>query len=230
MIIVFISSCTNNGTTAPPSSGTLIGSVSLYDDFGYTIHELSGVLITIEGTKPQLSDTTNQYGQFQFDSLPTGTYNVIFSKAGFATYKKFGFSFTGGDMPGYLEGVELSKPSSVVVTSISYDIVTGYMKLTVDSTSQNKPNIYIRTFFSTDKNVSSTNYQSTGIGQYQRSDPVRKILVLPDSHVFPSGTTVYMIAYGMSFFDLGYWDPSTNLTFFPALNPQGSNIVSFVMD
>ena len=233
VFIILISACTKETTTvAPQITGTMMGWATLYDEFGNRIQNRGGVLLTIEGTTPLITTTTDPTGKYQVDNLPQGTYNIICTKSGYATFKAMGIAFVGGDTP-KLQNVSLTQPST---TKISFITVTKdtlnkdfVFQFTASTNVPSGTNFNIKIYLSSSESVTSLNYQSVLIYGLKSGSASLKLNINPDVHIFPSGTTVYAIAYGDTYTDPSYVDLYSGLTIYPGLNSQPSNVASVVM-
>ena len=221
------------------ATGSAAGFVKLYDEYGFLLQEKQGVTVTVSDTDPVVSATTNASGRYQLDDLETGTYEIEFSKDGFATYTYF-FKFIAGPVTNYLGFVDMVERSSTVVSGleIGYD-QESWMYL-VRCTLQPEPlpdnPINIRYFIGDSQNVSSSNYNSTVLDHFDRlyndmigSSP-GQIEYLSDELTdalseYATGTTVYIIAHGCPENADPYEDYNGN-TVFPGINTTGSNIVT----
>ena len=230
---LIFSSCKTEETTEPQLKGTLIGWVKLYDEFGRRIADKSGVLLKFEGTNPLITAITDSAGKFQVDNLPQGTFNVYCTKSGFATTTLLGLVFIGGNEPS-ARTITLTQPSTTVISNISTkkDTVNKVNNL-LFNVSTNAPSgvaYYMSYFLSSSPNVSYQNYQATTI--FATSTAVKnpvELRINADYRIFPSGSVVYIIAYGDTYTDPSYTDLNTGLVIYSALNSQPSNVASFVM-
>lgn len=99
LTLLVLASCSDNNTTTNTTgsgsdvTGTLKGYVALYDSNGYQVSNSGGVRIELIGTSfATQSDST---GYWVFTDLPSRTYDLKFSKAGYSTnYDQF--QFLGG--------------------------------------------------------------------------------------------------------------------------------------
>ena len=68
--------------------GNIAGQILLYDEDGKAISDKSGISVSIDHTT--ISSQTSIDGKFQLDSIPSGTYDISYSKTGFGTGKIMG--------------------------------------------------------------------------------------------------------------------------------------------
>ena len=99
IFIVFLASgllfsCTKEALV-PDLEGSLTGYVYTFDEFANMLPDRSGVLVAARGLKGYVT-FTDQNGRFEFRNLPTGTYQLKFSKEGFGTLIQEGIKHLGG--------------------------------------------------------------------------------------------------------------------------------------
>ena len=91
--VVVFNSCKTQ-PTAPAGTATIIGRVLLAQSYFQYTPAYGGINVTIEGTN--FSGLTDDSGYYTINSVPTGTYNVLFSKSGYGDVRLFSMSVTGG--------------------------------------------------------------------------------------------------------------------------------------
>src|SRR5438045_1923845 len=84
-----------NGQSGQAQYGTYMGHVTLHGVNGDTLNDRSGVLVALDGTSHSV--TTDANGHYVLPHVPTGTYNLRFTKAGFDTAMILGDHFIGID-------------------------------------------------------------------------------------------------------------------------------------
>ena len=221
--ILFLSSCkkeTNTTTTevSPPNpTGTIEGFVALHDEFGNTLQSFAGVTVTLDSTS--YSATTDSTGRYVLKNIPSNvSYNFTFNKKGFSSYhyKNFQFTVSGGSAPvssinlstnsnSTTNVVDLYQPSTTSVKTLTAGVYPGYIYLTDTITNSNPvynqstEGIGFAVFISTQKNVSSTNYQYSGTTTPSSSTlGVITYTLQPASYNYPIGATLYFAVYGYS--------------------------------
>jgi hypothetical protein len=97
-------------------TGTLSGWAQLVDIHNHYLNDNSGITVTAEGTS--FSATTAASGKWSITGLPSGTYTISFSKAGFGTYKEIGYQFVGGGNT-YLPDVQMRSMPAGTIGSLS---------------------------------------------------------------------------------------------------------------
>ncbi len=225
------------------STGSLVGFVKLYDQYGYVISDRQGVTVTAIGSEPELSAVTNSKGRFEIESLPTGIYDLQFSREGFGTYHECNFRFVGGPATvyGYTSMVQVSTTliSELDLYTDPVSLVDWVTCRVAPAPSPDRP-INIRFFVGESENVSPSNYAFTfrcdfedgseviaGGGPGQIAFSLSGSSMSP-ADTYPQGTTLYVVAHGCSNqYDI-YLDNDGN-TVFTSINPQGSNSDSFIV-
>ena len=273
----------NNTTTeVVPSNpaGILEGMVVLYDEFGNQLSNYSGAIVTLDSTS--YTTTTDSTGKYILKNVPTNTYyNFTFSKAGYGSYHypNYLFALTGGNAPVQTNISNNNTNSNYYTNSTPrvglYQISTSVIQaftvavsnsdtssLNITATVKNSNPAYtasdaigVVVFVSSQKNVSSTNYEYTvpatlynygtnqvgvfagsgaainAVGTYTFLASGSTYSFTPSSspYNYPVGTTLYFIAYGCSGnYQFNYLNIATGLTVFPSINSTASAIVSAV--
>ena len=230
-LLVFGTSCSKDNDIDPPAptSGNVSGSVNLFDD-GVTEIDNSNMTVSVEGTS--ISATTNASGQYTLSNVPFGTITLIYEKNGYGTFKRFDVDHSGGDTF-ILETPSLGQISTTSITNLT--ATDNGTDITLSATTNPAGNVgntrYIRFFFSTQTNVSNTNFEAVLETLPAQINP-RNLNLTNASLValgFSSGQTVYARCYGESFWSNQYDDPNSGDTVFPNINPNSAAEVSFVV-
>jgi hypothetical protein len=232
-ILFFVSCKKGNNNPKPITKADITGSVNLFDD-GTNKMDGAGMTISIEGSDPEKAATTNTKGIFTLSDVPFGTYDLIYSKTGYGTYKIFGIDHSGGQCgctTVIRETPSLGKKSTSRIDHLSASPSGSDIILSLSTTpvpDSDHPG-YIRLFFHTEAKVSYTNYQEF-LGNYEiKTDPAEIKLCQSDltDMGFYKGSTVYVIAYSDSYYTNQYTDPKQNTIVFPNLNLKSSIPVDF---
>ncbi|MDP4231264.1 MAG: carboxypeptidase-like regulatory domain-containing protein [Bacteroidota bacterium] len=123
VLLAFALGCNKTTTiVAPEVVGDLKGTVYLSDAHGGDVQDKSGVYVLAEGTS--ISAVSDTGGNWILHDLPSRTYVLSFSKAGYGTMKNTSFSFlAGGTVPYDLSGNHSMWLSQPVAYSIVIDSV-----------------------------------------------------------------------------------------------------------
>lgn len=231
LIIISLVACKKEEDKATTSS--ISGKVKLFDDGENNLNNID-MTVTVEGTAPLLSAKTDQNGEYSIQNVPFGSYTLQFNKTGYGTYKIFNAALTNTGGPLIIsETISLGQFSTTsIINRFSIDVLESSIEFkgTVDPAGTTEIPRYLRIFYSSSENVSSTNYSSFS-DQYGVSEALFQIIVTTaelNNMGFASGTTVYMKMYGDSYWSNSYEDPSSGKMVFPNLNSSpvsGSFIV-----
>jgi hypothetical protein len=196
-LLIGLMGCQEDTIIEAGPKGTLRGYVEL-DGTG---SRGANVTITIEGTVPQVSVTTNGDGKFSVENLPTGTYDIVFKKSGYGTYKLVGYSFAGGNIPANVTVVLFRLPN-VKIKELSMVASKSGSTWRVDGTAlleMTQPRDWpgkLRYYISKSPTVSSTFYEETGIVTTDVfTQSAAKFHHEINSRRFDPGSDVYFIAY-----------------------------------
>lgn len=218
------------GPEGPALTGSVIGFVTLRDEYGVLLADNSGVYVSVEGSQPALTTLTTSSGRYQFDNLQVGTYDLVFSKTGFGTMKNLGFIFVGGDKPRIfnttMSQISTSMLNNLSLTSTSSTVfsASGTISPAVISSSYK----LIRFFYSKSNTVSSTNYLTSYVTTNTTTTAFSSSRSF-DKVTYPSGTTMYVKAYSDISSSYGYMDIITGSTINSTMNQTGSNVASIVV-
>lgn len=235
VVILALTACSvsNDEDPEPVTKANIIGSVNLYDE-GVNQIDNSDMTVKIEGSSPLISTSTDVNGNYTLADVPFGTYTLVYTKTGFGTFKKFGIEHRNtGSSTVITESPSLGEVSSTQVTDLQAntsgeDIV---LAITTDPAGNNGNRRYVRYFLGSDSNVSNENYAYHSPGLISQINPFETTLTRIDliGAGFSSGETVYVKAYGDSFWSNEYDDPDLDRKVFPNLNATSANAVSFVV-
>lgn len=214
---------------APVITGSLIGSIALFDLNGNSVANLSNTQITLEGKN--VTAKTDSTGRWKLQGVAEGTYTLVFSKNGYGSRKIINYHFAGIDSvdvgltslyqyPGYWI-YNLSPVSTVSGISI-YGRFIGSWSLSYRN---------IRLFFGKSLSVSSDPAQyvfSAGIALDPSASEFYTSIsqqILTDNG-FASGKEIFVAAYSEGFIPNSYTDPVTGRQIYPNINPNISNRIN----
>jgi len=185
--------------------GNIIGFVYLVDETGYEVENKSGVNISIEGLTS--SAITNEDGRFELSDVPAGTYNIIFNKSGYGTYKRFSFQFIGGNVPAFLYETTLYEKPTIEVQSLDISFTDNVINIIGEITETNQ--FTFQTFFNDSSNVSNVNYDYA-TGKYSYSGWAYTQFsqsIYLNQTPYSIGDEVYMVIYFINpYEEFGYYD------------------------
>ena len=231
IVIATVSCSSDDSNDEPITKANITGSVNLYDE-GTTLLDESNMLVKVVGTNPLITALTNSNGQFVLEDVPFGTYTIEYEKAQYGVFKKFNFSHQG-NANAITEIPSLGKTSSTEITDLLVNIVNGQVvfSITTSPAGNNSNRRYVRYFLSTSATVSNSNYMYHSPTFISQINPYQSTLTQTEliNAGFTSGQTVYVKAYGESYWSNEYFDVSLNKKVFPNLNTVSANAVSFVV-
>lgn len=232
LALPFVANCKKDEPDPVTPKGNVSGSVMLFDNATTSLSD-SGMTVYAEGyeSKGAVTDTG---GVFLIKGIPLGTHTLLYTKAGYGTYKIFDFDLKEQNKTlEVVEIPELGQKSPFAVTNL-VPIVQGTdanLFISTDPQGSSSNTTYVRVFLSTDAGVSNTNYEgftdvvsiNSNPGFYTMSQALLKSLG------FTSGSKLYARAYGESVKSNDYVNPEDGIRVFPNENPTAANAVSFVM-
>lgn len=230
LILLLFSGCEKSEIVQLDLKGILKGEVYTLDEFGNQNNDNENITIQLEGSEPLISVITDSSGQYEIKDIPSGTYNLIISKEGYGEYQRQGAQILGGNEPLYFNGSIIEK-SSTTIENLSLEIVNSseiYLKgivnhnYIIDEWSFRVP--AIRYFIHNLSNPSDINYLQNGIVSFNGDSGTQlESRIFVDMNHFPSGSKIYIIAYGCYGYERGYYDILSNQYIYSSLG-IGSNI------
>ncbi len=236
---------TNTGGNSTGPTGTLRGGDGKYNitqlrDARFRfLKDKSGILVQCEGTS--FSAVTDSNGFWEIHNLPTSTYSISFSKAGYTTFKNTSFQFVGGGIQLYNSSITLLQP---ITFSYTLDaVVTPTLKdkwwYVYGHTSDNAPdsvNIFILYVLSHSSTIEIEDVESaassftddvntsfsTHDGSFSFKSPITSGL-----QNFQYGDTVFVRAFPY-LYTQNYYDVASKKTIVTGYG-QGSNVLSAIV-
>lgn len=236
LFILVSASCKKDETTPESiTKANITGSVKLFDESKTELNG-DGMTISIDESDPIISTISNTDGTFTFENIEFGSYDLVYNRTGFGTYKIFGIIHSEGACgcsTTIAETPSLGMKSTTRINSLSTNTSGQDVTISLSSTPASSTDIprYIRLFLSTESTVSYKYYTSYTETYEIKSEPADIILTMSDLNElgFIKGTRVYMVAYGDSYHSNEYLDPYQNKTIFPNINTKSPSPVSFIV-
>ncbi|MEA1899022.1 MAG: carboxypeptidase-like regulatory domain-containing protein [Bacteroidota bacterium] len=235
LFLLLFSGCEKSEIKQLDLKGTLKGKIYTLDEFGYQNSDNENIVIKLKGSEPLISIITDTSGIYEIKDIPSGTYNLIISKEGYGEYQRQGIQIVGGNEPLYFNGSIIEK-SSTTIENLSLEIVNStevYLKgivnhnYIIDQWSFWTP--AIRYFINNSNNPSDNNYlQTSSVSFNGDSGSQMESRIYIDMNLFPSGSKIYVIAYGCYGFEYGYYDILSNQYKYSSLGTR-SNIASITI-
>jgi hypothetical protein len=236
LILIFTGCQKKDEILLPDLKGTIKGSIRTYDEFSNQNNDHENVDVKLEGSIPLIYATTDSEGKYELSNIPSGTYNLIVSKEGYGEYQTQGLQIVGGKEPIYYFSIPILQKSKTIIENFSLEIADNseiYLKGTVhhnyiiDEWGIREPSI--RYFIHYFNNPSAKNYLQTGTLRFNEvsgSQLNSKILI--DRTQFSFGSEIFIILYGCSSYEFGYFDILSNQYIYTSLG-IGSNIASIIL-
>jgi hypothetical protein len=216
-------------TTDPqPTAGRISGSVNLYDEATAPLDN-SGMTVTVEGSNPLITTTTNAAGRFTLEDVPFGVKTLLYEKEGYGTFRKPTINHTYNNGLGTSLDTTSSlgkKSGTAVVSTACFPDGKDLLAEVSTSPAANSSNYkYIRLFMDTKSGVSSTSYAACTENYTIGINPaeIRISAAALSKMGFHSGETIYIRGYGDSFWSNDYTETVSGKRVFPNLNPLTAN-------
>lgn len=209
----------------PPLPGNIEGHVALFTENEVLINDSSGVKVRLEGIGPAQEVLTDSKGYWAFKDIPSGTYNIILSKDGYATYKLLSVTHAGGSVATvpYMNVLSIFKLTTSVITDATVETLPGY----IGASATGDPNKNTIAFIGR----SGSNSPQTYLRYYIRQISVSRYLFTYAQYYawgFKSGEEISIKFYGTMLYEYTYYDPSLNKTIFPNIS-QDFKEVKFIL-
>ena len=226
------------GAAGQNLAGNITGFVNSVDESGQQLTK-AGVLVTVDGSTPAITATSDADGRFTLNNVRNGTYNLTFTRAGYSTFRRIGVGHVGGDQATFLGTITLSQVSSQTISSLTsgtFSTTSVNVNLTINSPT---PTTLFRAAFfaSTSPNptsatgtlITSVSFGTGGgpVTSYQTMFGINRFSF--NNAGFASGTTVYLAAFGSTSFFASYIDLVTGRVIFPTFNTTSSPVITVVI-
>lgn len=225
------------GKDANRLKGDITGFVNLSDEIGNSIAK-DGMKVTLVGSSPEISGTTNEDGKYELKGVESGTYDLTFTKTNFGTFRRLSVAHLGGNAPTFLGSNNLWETAKTVVSKLSVEVkgmsilVSGASTPVMPAGTAASLQRRARVFFGRDDKVSFLNYVST-FNQFLipggNDGTFTLSLINANFSGFKSGDKVFIICYGISPLENAFTDIVTGRTIFSGVNPTASNVVSVTL-
>jgi hypothetical protein len=153
------------------------------------------------------SANTNKDGRFELANVPAGTYNLMYNKTGYGSYKRFSYQFIGGNVPALLNETTLYEQPSIEIQSLDISFNDNRIDIIGEITETNR--FTVQTFFNDSSNVSNVNYDFASAiynysggtyGQFSQS-------IYLNETPYNIGDKVYLVIYFINpYEEWGYYD------------------------
>lgn len=229
MLLILLSGCVKETEIVRLELAAKIeGTIVTYDEFNNLINDPENVQVQLEGTDPVLSTFTDKDGKYEFENVPTGTYNLIFSKEGYGTSQEQGIKIVGGSEAVRHFYNDLFAISTITIENLTVENVDNQTILLKAIVNHDFTNTYpvLLYYLHTSENTSGTHYMQFGyIYFFGASGTQLSSTIEINSNKFSPGSTIYAVAYGSQSTHASYYDIQTGLLIFPSLG-EASNTAS----
>lgn len=180
-----------------------MGFVKLIDEFNAKIDDNGGVQVRLENSS--YSAVTNEDGRFEFKNLSAGTYNLIYEKDGFGSYKLFSYQFVGGNAEGLVWPQQLYQLPTIEVKDIEVSLENDFIRIFV---TMAQPCIYaFQVYLSYDHNVSEQNYvYMKDLWNFNKPETEFEVYIAPSDTLLKAGDKIYLKMFYRNYRDFGYYD------------------------
>lgn len=233
---------------ASQTRANIAGRILLYDEDGNLAADNSGITIALDNST--VRTTTDASGNWKLDSIPQGTYDITYTKAGYGTGRIMGLHHAATNH----QTTNIAKPemmSTISATEVTAIQIAGFDKnptvqnmislglahngvfiepIFTNTSGKLKP---VRFYFSDKNDVSSKNYTATFKLKMNGTNEITETMIFDtkwmNSNGFKAGQTIYVVAHGDGSVDDGYDDPIAGVRIYPSISPKASPTVSFVV-
>ncbi len=224
--LFFFTGCLDDDTA--PGNGFIDGEVNLFDDATTQVSS-QDMSVTLESL-PFIGDSTDPSGGYRIEDIPIGNYNLVFEKPGFGTFKLTGVNIFG-DGGVTIPELPLGQISTTAITSIVDSIAGEDIFFTIEVSPAGTPQAprYVRFFLHNLGNVGPENF--TSFSNTLTVESNQFVFAVNQAELidvgFQVGQTVYIRAYGESFYSNEYDDSTLGRRVFPNVNPNAANSIFF---
>jgi len=210
----------------------IYGYVSLFDEFGLKTDNHSMFVSAVDSVS-EASGVSDVYGMYQINDVPFGTYKLVFEKPGFGTYVMNGIEHVANGKPTYIPVIPMLSEKSTTTIPILTNKVSGdtiYLTVVTDPPATTRQNRYIRLFFDDKASVSDSTYKNYSKLLTAYKTPFTTYFTKDYFYEtgYESGQTIYLKAYGDSFYSNAYYDEDS-IKVFPNINHDTPDALSFVL-
>jgi hypothetical protein len=231
--VVFIFGCSDTVSTGDQiPSGTLVGNVLLYKAM-IPQTDNGGITVTLEEIGK--TTTTDRFGEFRFDGVPSRTYTVRYEKEGYGTLKQPMITFVGGSVLRVANSYLLSVPTCGSIFDDIRQIDTNYIEAYAHATcSEHDSNIgfvneNLLFFFSNSPDVSAdpSKHKLAMMGQSSQPRGVAAVFVPKQQleRYLDLDDSIYVAAYNAC--GTAWVDPLTQRTFYSGFHPDRDRTLAF---
>jgi hypothetical protein len=239
--------------TSSNTKGTTIGTINLRDELDSEFtSDKSGVKLTLVGSNPEITVVTDTKGNYAFENVKTGNYDLLIKKEGFPDYNYEGFIIFEGPKPIKNYGFTLRQTSTTVLSNLvvsteepDFGGKVLKFKVKVMPTSDQGNGRTVLFVFSNNPNVSINDlgvdyYSSSATTSVSYTSAVGDSAVMRftkyndvytgnngSTSIIESGRKVYCKAYAIAKND-SYTTLGDSKRLYPTLSSSSSNVASAI--
>jgi len=195
---LFMCSCKNKEEYIDLNfSGTINGHIEhVFAEFG---GELLKTRIKVEIIRESISTTTDEEGKFSLTNVPTGTYDLKFSRSDIADFEYHDVEIIGGDVPVVIkEEINLIQKSTSSISSIS--IWKDGNRLYFDADAEQNDGLHRLIIFFTSKTKPPDNPQISDFKGWYIKTYSDYAYSSYEINTYWYSDTLYVKAYGASYY------------------------------
>ena len=210
----------------------IYGYVHLYDESGYSIDNHS-MFVTALNADVEVKGITDVMGMYVIKNVPYGECKLVFEKEGFGTYVLNGIKHSADGKPTFVSLIPMLSEKTTTTIKVLTNEVSGdtiFVTVITNPPATVKENRYIRLFFDDNAAVSDSTYKSFS-EQFTASKTPFTVEMKKDYFYdmgFQSGQTIFVKAYGDSFYSNDYLNEGS-IRVFPNLNHETPPALSFIL-
>lgn len=224
-----------SGESTGFATGKAVGFVQTFTENGNIETDYSGVTVTAWFSDPTITAVTNSLGRYEFTNLPTGNYDLIFSKMGYNNTKIIGVAIVGGEIATGLPNISLHRVTSLSASTLNVTQNGAFITLSGTFSGNYASGMFrnMRTYISSSNILNRSEYMTTlsstptfTVGSNLFTFNLATVASLYS--LFPSGTTVYFVTHPATS-NSSYMDASTGRIIYPFISASAPPVASFVM-
>jgi len=227
----------DDGLSQPPPNpvdAPISGQVMLYDE-SVVEADKNGMTVTVDSTSLPQKAVTGADGKFFIPYIGFGNRILIFEKPGYGTFKLINVvhNYNNGVGTVISPTPALGKISTTTIAVLTASASASSVAINVTTSPAGNINApkYVRLFLHSRTGVSNILYQKALDILIANTNPLEKVLTKAELNAlgFASGTTLYVRAYGESFYSNNYDDPVSGRMVYPNLNLTTVAAASFIV-
>lgn len=230
ILFVFFVGCTKE--IKEEQLGNLNGRVMVLSNQLYTLSALKNTTVKLQAGDYNVEATTDSTGLFEFNDIPIGTYNLIYTNEGYSTFIDYGVQVFGGVIPIQLNPIRLYELShdEIVMEDIetrgSMNSYNSYLEIFINYKKTEEKATTCLLLLSRSDNVDLHHYEYAYFYSTYRNSG--SIYIQSDYERFPVNSQWNIKLYPVSNEDY-YLDPETGKEVYYTANPEVSTKASFTV-